>query len=292
MKRVVTPGGVGICYKEMGSGSARPLLLLHGFGCDHTFLARRLEFFSRSRPTIAVDLRGHGESDAPNGAYTPSVYVEDLSWLCERLRLDRPIVVGHSLGGTIALELAAKVPSAVCGVVMIDSLVFPPHGFIERLRPVEALLHGPDYLGRDVAGRILFRPGDDLRVVMKFAESVAATPRHVLAACFDSFVMSYDASAAAYACRVPVAYIGAETPLGDTARFKAFCLGLTIGQTVGSGHFSPLLVPHQINAMIRDFEDRVLPACGRTSPRRREATPVGRKRRARVNEHALTHLVP
>ncbi|MGI3903128.1 MAG: alpha/beta fold hydrolase [Janthinobacterium lividum] len=255
MLEIETRDGVALAYEDLGTGSARPMLLVHGFGCDHTFMARQQSSFSVDRRTVAVDLRGHGRSDAPDHGYTPAIFAEDLAWLCQRIGLDAPIVVGHSMGGTVALELGARHSDKVTAVMMIDSLVFPAPATVEALRPLAASLAGPDCEAALAAlGAVMARPGEGPEASLRWAASLAATPRHVLASSFESHTVDYDATAAATACRVPVAYIGAESPLGDVGRFKALRPNLVVGQTVGSGHFSPLLVPEQINEMIRDFE--------------------------------------
>jgi pimeloyl-ACP methyl ester carboxylesterase len=255
MQRVQTRDGVGLAYQDLGTGPGRPMLLIHGFGCDRSFMSRQQQFFSRYRRTVAVDLRGHGESDAPDHGYTPAGFADDLAWLCDRIDLEAPVAVGHSMGGTIALELGLRSPESVAAVVMIDSFVFAPSAVGEALRPLAKSLGGPDHeAGLDALLALMARPGDDPDAGLKWAASLAATPRHVLASCFAAHSVDYDATAAATGCRVPVVYIGAESPLGDMVRFKELRPDLVSGQTVGAGHFSPLLVPDQINAMIRDFE--------------------------------------
>lgn len=59
---------------------------------------------------MAVDLRGHGRSDKPHQAYTISGFADDLVWVLDELALERPFVVGHSMGGAVRLELAAERP--------------------------------------------------------------------------------------------------------------------------------------------------------------------------------------
>ena len=255
MLKIEKRDGIGLAYEELGSGPGRPMMLVHGFGCDHTFMAYQQSVFSRERRTVAVDLRGHGRSDAPHHGYAPEDLAEDLVWLCQRIGLTAPLVVGHSMGGTIALELGARHPDHAAAIVMIDSLVFPDPAKVEALRPFAASLNGPGgQAGLEAFSAATARPGEGPEASMRWAAAMAATPRHVLAACFASHAIDYDASAAAAACRVPLAYIGAASPLGNAERFRELCPNLVVGQTVGSGHFSPLLVPAQINAMIRDFE--------------------------------------
>jgi pimeloyl-ACP methyl ester carboxylesterase len=247
--------GVALAYQASGTGEAAPMLFIHGWCCDHSYFAAQQAFFSKTRRTVAVDLRGQGASDAPLQDYTVATFVDDLAWLCGQLELAKPIVIGHSMGGTIALELAARHPDLVAAAVLIDSFLFLPPSLMENIRGAAAGLQAPDYM--PLVEQIiepLFAPSDDPSIRKTFLTSLAATPQHVLATSFASHLIDYDAVSAATACQVPIAYICTDTTAADVAAFQALCPQLKIGRTLGAGHFSPWLVPDQINAMIQGFE--------------------------------------
>lgn len=114
-------------YAEWGDSQARPLLLLHG-GRDHCrnwdWVAERL---CADWHVIAPDLRGHGDSQwCPSGTYTYDAYLWDLLALVEHLGIDRASIIGHSLGGNIALRFAAAFPERVCQLVCIEGLGTSP----------------------------------------------------------------------------------------------------------------------------------------------------------------------
>jgi hypothetical protein len=67
--------------------------------------------------------------------------------------------------------------------------------------------------------------------------------------------LNYDSTPAAAACHIPAAYIGATVPMADLIQFRRHTPQLVTAQTLGSGHFSPLFVPDQINMMIQTFLD-------------------------------------
>jgi pimeloyl-ACP methyl ester carboxylesterase len=90
--------GVSLFYEEAGGGRP-PIVLVHGWCCDHTFMAPQFAHFGDAHHILAVDLRGHGQSDRPQQAYTISGFADDLAWICHELTLQRPVVVGHSMGG-------------------------------------------------------------------------------------------------------------------------------------------------------------------------------------------------
>ena len=116
--------GISLFYEDAGGGGP-PLLLVHGWGCDHTFMAPQFTHFCGDQRVVTVDLRGHGRSDKPRQAYTIPAFAEDLAWVCRERDLEPPVVIGHSMGGAIALELAAEAPEQLAGIVLLDTAVLP-----------------------------------------------------------------------------------------------------------------------------------------------------------------------
>ena len=127
--------GVRIRYLEWlaDSGTARSpaILLLHGLSSNARYwerVARRLG----TRRVVALDQRGHGWTGRPPQApplpigYGMESLLEDASLLIDALRLDKPVIVGHSWGATVALELAATRPELASGLVFIDGPVQSP----------------------------------------------------------------------------------------------------------------------------------------------------------------------
>jgi pimeloyl-ACP methyl ester carboxylesterase len=230
------------------------MLLVHGWGCDHTTLAPQIEFFRQSYRVIAVDLRGHGMSDAPHQEYTVAGFADDLASLCGELRLQRPTLVGHSMGGTVSLELAARYGDLPSAVVLIDSVILPHPAFVEGLQPFARALYGEGYreaLHQTVSS--LFLATDNPERKSRLLSAMDAVPQHVLASSFRNHITDYDATLAASGCQLPVAYIAAARKLADLNRFLTLCPQLMVAQTLGAGHFSPLEVPDQVNAMIERF---------------------------------------
>ena len=91
---------VALAYQDRGAG-ARAIVFIHGLGFDHTTFGPQIELFSRTHRVIAMNLRCHGASDAPKREYAMPVLAEDTAWLCAQLGLVKPVVVGHSMGGTL-----------------------------------------------------------------------------------------------------------------------------------------------------------------------------------------------
>ena len=113
----------GISLHAKFAGSGPPLLLLHGFTGSAATWCALAERLAPLRRTIAVDLIGHGESDAlaDSARYTAEHCVADLLALLDSLGVDRFELLGYSLGGRIALQLAAAAPERVARLVLESS---------------------------------------------------------------------------------------------------------------------------------------------------------------------------
>ena len=254
MPRVVRDG-VALHYQEAGTGDP-PLVLLHGWCCDHTYLAPQIEHLQRGHRVVALDLRGHGQSDKPQQLYTIEGFADDVAWLCSQLALAKPVVVGHSMGGIVALDLAARYPDLPAAIAMLDAATVPPPTTGDAIQRLLAALRGPAYreAQRQYVARVLFIPTDDAVRRERILDAMSAAPQQVMASAMES-VLHYDSVSAARACRVPALYICANDtrPRSDLARFRELCPQLMVGQTVGSGHFCQLEVPEQVNAMLDRF---------------------------------------
>ncbi|HEX2042741.1 MAG TPA: alpha/beta hydrolase [Acidimicrobiales bacterium] len=98
-----------------------PFLLVHGLASNCRLwdgVAARL--FELGHPVVAVDLRGHGRSDKPEAGYDFATLAADLVAVLDRLEWQRAVVAGQSMGGNLALELAAVAPARIVGVAGVD----------------------------------------------------------------------------------------------------------------------------------------------------------------------------
>lgn len=248
---------VALSYVERGAGEP-PALLIHAWGADNTFMEPLMEHLSIGRRTVAVDLRGHGQSGKPDADYTMEVFVADLVWLSERLGLRRPVVIGHSLGGMIALALAASSPDFASAVVLLDSPVVAPPGLIDGFRSVIEPLRSPAYpqVMRQFIGSFVGF-ADDAPQRERVLDQMAANPQRPMISALEH-CLAQDTARDAASCKVPLLYVSSGPWYTDVGRFRELCPQLVTAQTVGSGHFHTLEVPDQVNAMVARFLATVL----------------------------------
>jgi pimeloyl-ACP methyl ester carboxylesterase len=251
--------GVALAYDEAGHGDP-PLIFVHGVACHRGFWQPQLDRFGRDHRVVAVDLRGHGESDAPHQPYTMRVFADDVAWMSRQLEVTGPIVVGHSLGGLVALELAHAHPDCPSAVALIDSVLLPSLDRPEVVRDLVAGLRGADAVGA-LRGyfELFFSPYDDPGRKAWILDNAARTPPHVTSSVWEEST-SWDDAAALRSCRVPLLYLDAGTPNANLSRAVGLKPKMMIGRSVGSGHFSQLEVPDQVNAMLARFLELAVPA--------------------------------
>jgi pimeloyl-ACP methyl ester carboxylesterase len=245
--------GVRLDYEEAGQGDP-PLVFVHGLACHRGFWPEQMKHFSRAHRVLAVDLRGHGGSDAPEQRYTMQGFADDVSWMWAQLGVQRPVMVGHSLGGLIALELAASRPEQVRAVVLVDSVLLPTSDRAGLVRDLVAALRSAEGTQalRDYY-TTLFGPYDDPTRMAWILDEVARTPARVTSSILEESLASWDDADALVRCEAPLLYLDASTPNADLARAASLRPQLMVGRTIGSGHFSPCEVPEQINAMLERF---------------------------------------
>ncbi len=110
---------VSFHYEESGSGT--PVLLIHGHPFDGSMWAPQLEASFPGFRLIAPDLRNFGRTTSPNPPVDYATYAHDVVRFADALGLGRFVVAGLSMGGQIALEVAASYPQRVAGLAVCDS---------------------------------------------------------------------------------------------------------------------------------------------------------------------------
>ena len=137
--RYVTVNGLRIHYLDFGGDGRQPLIMLHGIGrVAHTF-DHIASHFNQNYHVLAVDMRGHGDSDwDPKAAYLVEDYVKDIEGLAQQLRLRNLVIWGNSTGGRVAQVFAGLHPDLVAAVIAEDVGPERPReiadGFTSRLK--------------------------------------------------------------------------------------------------------------------------------------------------------------
>jgi pimeloyl-ACP methyl ester carboxylesterase len=245
--------GVKLAYEDHGVGKPA-FVFIHGWTCNRSFFAPQAKHFARQHRVVSVDLRGHGESDKPQGPYPISAYADDVAAMIDQLALGKVVAVGHSMGGITVLQLGAAHPDKVAAIVMVDPapLVFPPElkAGVEGL--VSAIEAGNQEPRRQFIANNLFLPTSDKKLVDDVLRVMMAAPSHVAANAMKG-ILAFDGPAVAARCKVPALHLAATPPLNPPHVMSEQMPGVVHGWTVGAGHFNMMEVPDQVNGMIEGF---------------------------------------
>jgi pimeloyl-ACP methyl ester carboxylesterase len=248
-------GGRRVSYLTEGSG-LRTALLIHGSGMSARSWVNQLEHRPAAVRLVAIDLPGHGESDPPAGDSIED-YAATVADFLIALDCGPAIVIGHSLGGSIAIALAARHPALVQGLVLIASCVKLP--LVDSVgERVVAFLPGP--LRRlvffSMARKVLFArdaPADAIEVTMR--DLRACRPETMMADVHAARTMDLTAQAAVLAVPTLVLTGGRDrlTTPALAERLSALIRRSRLRIADRAGHMLPQEAPEWVNREIDTF---------------------------------------
>src|SRR2546421_1299361 len=168
--------GIQLYYETHGSG--RPLILLHGGLMSGETFGPVLPMLAESHQVVAVDLQGHGRTADIDRPIDARLMAGDIAALIDHLRLDKPDVVGYSLGGGVALHTAAKYPAKIRRLVAAAANIRPDAIYPEmRAQQVQVSGAAADFM-KDTPMYQLYqkvapRPEDFPKLLDKIGESMS-----------------------------------------------------------------------------------------------------------------------
>ena len=248
---------VDLYYEIAGEG--QPLLLVHGLGSSTRDWELQVAFFSPDYRVIAFDVRGHGRSDKPPGPYSIPLFADDTAELIRSLGIARAHVMGISMGGMIAFQLAVDAPELVKSLVIVNSapeLIL--RSFKERVRFLQRLLVvrllGMRKMGEVLSARLLPKPEhQDLR--RKFVERWAQNDKR---AYLDSLWALVGWSVAEHLSEIkaPTLVVAADEDYSPVSVKQAYVGRMPHAELVmiaDSRHATPVEQPEAFNKVVAAF---------------------------------------
>lgn len=260
--RITVSPGVELDVLQSGDPAGAPLLLLHGISDSAPSMRPLMEALPADIHAIAVTHRGHGDSSKPFGPYTIDAMAADAEAVLDRLRIDRAVMLGHSMSSIVAQRFAAKHPERMAGLILVGG--FP------GLKGNAAI---DEFYQADVAG---LQDPIDPAFARAFQESTLARP---VPPAFLDFVsaescklpasawkalfrdmMSIDTTTELASIRAPTVLLWGDqdafVTLADQQRLLAGIGGATLRAFEGVGHAPHWEAPARAAQMIAAFIQR------------------------------------
>ncbi len=249
-----TSDGMKIHYKTLGTGKTA-LVFVHGWTCDMTSWRYQVPGFDGKVRMVLVDLPGHGKSDKPKIDYTMDVFAKAVDAVMTDARVEKAVLVGHSMGTPVVRQYYRLYPEKVVGLIAVDGrlqkLNFPP----EVLKKFIAQLEGPDFkatAGKFIDAMLTKDMPAEVRKHLK--ESYPAAPQHVavsaMKAMMDPSIWKDDP------IKVPTQAIMAKSGVWTPEYEKAvrkMVPGIDYQMMEGVGHFLMMEKPREFNALMMTF---------------------------------------
>ena len=249
--------GIKTEYDLYGEGP--PLLLIHGLGSSGRDWEMQIDAFSEYFQVVVYDVRGHGKSEKPPGPYSVPLFAEDCAELLKVLGFDRVHVVGISMGGMIALQLAADYPEMVQDLVIINS---GPDLVVRSIKDLILLwqrliivkLLGMRKMGEVLSKRLFPKPDqEDLREIFveRWAENDPRAYNLTLKGLVGWSVVEKLSS-----INCPTLVVAADldyTPLDVKTAMVEQIPNAQLAVMKDAHHAAPMEYPEQFNQILRNF---------------------------------------
>lgn len=244
-------------YDDVGAGEP-PLVFLHGWCCERGFFAPQIAYFKPRHRIIVPDW--DRVSDGEGGGDPPrlGLIAEALRGLVLGLRLKRPVIVGHSMGGVLALMLGASQELDASAIVLLDSSLTLPREMKERYRAVAKELTSPrgEEIMRSLIEKNFIAPADDPGVTEAVIRTMCSANFETAAGLLLD-VAGIDPEDLLARNEAPLLYVTCGGLNSDCRFLKARRPEAEIAHISWSGHFVTLNAAGEINRLLDAFLSRL-----------------------------------
>ena len=245
--------GVDIHYEAMGSGSPT-LVFIHGWNCDRHYWSGQLSYFAEKHQVVAIDLAGHGTSSLQRTEWTISQFGADVASVADQLALDDVILVGHSMGGPVALEAARQLEGRVKTIIGADtlndvSITFPEAQLNGMLAAMEADFRGTV---ESLVRSSFFLADSDPDLIDRIATDMGSAPKEAGIGAFKAYAewFNHEAADALADIEIPIYLINSDYRPTNLEAGQALTDSFDAVLMSGVGHFVMQEDPQQFNLLL------------------------------------------
>jgi pimeloyl-ACP methyl ester carboxylesterase len=260
----IAPDGVHVQYRVYGAGEPA-LVFIHGWSCDSNYWREQLPAFDKKYTLVTVDLAGHGGTDGNRSEWSIARFGQDVATALSTVPNKQIILVGHAMGGPVAIEAARLLKGRVIGIIGVDafkSIGAPPLTKAQvdvALKPFET-----DFIGqtRALVADHLFVKGAHPQLAQKIAYDMSLSPPRVAVPVMRA-LLEYDFDEPLKDITVPIVAI--ESDLGEPvneARIRKVLPKFRSVTLPGTGHFLMMEDPQRFNPALETEVAAMLASAG------------------------------
>jgi sigma-B regulation protein RsbQ len=238
-------------YRLYGRGEPA-VILVHGWGANADYWHAQIDTLKARYTVVALNLAGHGASGANRSDWSIANYAADVAAVARQVPNVQVVLVGHSMGATVALAAVPRIGSRVIGVIAVDALRsvgLPPLSAPQieaKVAPFRA-----DFVGetRKLVSESLFEKGADPLLVQKVAYDMSLRSPAVAIPTLRQ-LLALDLATLLPAVNVPVYAINSDLLPTDAQRIGRALPGFTLDVVPHTGHFLMLEAPQRFNPLL------------------------------------------
>lgn len=243
-------------YPRLSGGTAETtVVLIHGWSCDSSYWSAQLAALREHFDVVTVDLAGHGRTPATRVDFSMTSFGRDVTEVVARLPATQSIVlVGHSMGGPVAVEAAVLLGGRVRGVIGVDtfaSIGLPKPAPAENAARLAAFER--DFRGTTHAfvSQSFFRADADPLLREQIASDMASADPKVALAAIQG-LNDWDGTQRLPLLKQPIATINADQVALDEAKLQRYAASFRLITLAGQGHFLMMENPARFNPVLID----------------------------------------
>lgn len=246
--------GAKVHYKSVGKGDA-VIVLVHGWTCDLTFWSAQAGPLAARGRVLALDLPGHGKSDAPDVEYTVDLFARAVEAVMAEAKVTKAVLAGHSMGTPVVRQVYRRSPAKVTALVAVDGALRPYFTDPEQKKGFLATFDGEKALeSRARMVDAMWSASSTPEVKEKVRGAMLSAPSRVASSAMRG--MFDDAVWTADPISVPLLLLLAPSPMWDEG-YEAYVRKLAPAaefvRIPGTGHFLMLEKPAEFNTALLAF---------------------------------------
>lgn len=244
-----------IAYHVTGKQKKTSLIFVHGWSCDSRYWQKQIPVFAENYQVLALDLAGHGHSSLDRSEFSMQAFAKDIKAVVDQEGIERAILIGHSMAGSIIAEAAQLMPTKVIGIIGVDTLQNigepVPQDVVDAM--VQPFITDFKAAAKHFVAP-MFADNTDQHLVHWIQEDMSSAPKEVAINALTHYLQQHVQGEVALVFKdlaLPVISINARLWPTAFAENQQYIKNYQLFYIEGTGHFPMLEQPEVFNPLLK-----------------------------------------